>query len=85
MKTLFKVGDIILYCNNNNGTLFSNFLTLGKIYKITSVTNYMLYLKDDSDEVRGFILSRFIKYSDRNKPEYKEMMLELVKKRLLGI
>ena len=80
MKNLFKVDDEVI-CINNNGIIIH--IQLGKKYKIKYFThdNKLINLYD---MFAGYNCKRFIKYSDRHKPENKKIMLELVKKRLIG-
>ncbi len=86
-KSSFKVGDIILYCKESgvHNHEFNTYITLGKTYKIISINNDgLLKIKDDFNCAIAFMPSRFIKYSDRNKLENEEIMLELVKNKLIG-
>ncbi len=81
-KNQFKVGDKVICINCS--TVY-HLIISGKTYKIISIgVAGSLTIKNDRNEILAFMPSRFIKYSDRNKPENEKIMVKLVKNILLG-
>ncbi len=79
MSSFFKENDRLICIKSS---LESN-LNLGQIYKAGEVYDYDHFCFIRINNI-GYHHKRFIKYSDRNKPENEKIMLELVKKRLIG-
>ncbi len=83
MENQFKVGDKIICISTG---IYYN-CEAGKIYIVSYVyknINHYNFINIKGYDI-VFPIERFIKYSDRNKPENKKIMLELVKKKLLNI
>ncbi len=88
----FKVNNIIFYVKELDNITWGKNLNLGQIYKAGRVFVYHPTKESTLPEdiwmvvvnKKEYNCERFIKYSDRNKPENREIMLELVKKRLIG-
>ena len=57
-----KVGDIVIYDDNNEGfnrgSRYS-YLTSGKSYRVVGIKDYMFYIVDDSGYENGFYLIGF--------------------------
>ncbi len=80
MKNGFKVDDEVICIDINNSGAISP-LKLGKIYIVKETGAFFVNLVGIKLD---YLNRRFIKYSDRNKLENEKIMLELIKKRLLG-
>ncbi len=78
MENKFNINDIVICIQENT----ISECHLGKLYTVINIVNVWLFF-DIQIHYRQYY-KRFIKYSDRNKPENKKIMIELVKKRLIG-
>ena len=52
----FKENDIVICINNKNVT---NFLTLNKKYTTSAVSNFVIYMYDDTCRLNFFSIDRF--------------------------
>ncbi len=90
MKSLFKVGDKVICIKEAINLSSIVCKKYGEIYKIYEIYNNRNFHNIESidicinGDIKRCYAERFIKYLDRNKPENKKIMLELIEKRLLG-